>query len=219
MLTVQRASGSPSAAGLALAAFSVGSALAPLRGRLVDRHGVRAALLPMAFASGAALIGLAAATRAEAAAGVLVALAGAAGLTVPPLIASARVVWPQVVAPEHLQPAYGVQALMSDVGGVAGPALAGALAAAVSPSAALVACALLPVAGALLLAGLPWPEPAPRGPSRAGALAHPGMRTLVIADAGIFGGGHAHRGGGHLPPRLASRRTAALREGSRGVCK
>src|SRR3954447_14876933 len=98
VLTVQRASGSASVAGIALAGFSLGSALAPLRGRLVDRYGVRTALVPMAAASGAALIGLAAAADAGAADAVLVALTVAAGIFVPPLIASARVVWPAVVA-------------------------------------------------------------------------------------------------------------------------
>jgi hypothetical protein len=188
VLTVQRASGSPSVAGVALAGFSLGSALAPLRGRLVDRFGVRRALVPMAAASGACLIGLALAARGGAADAPLVALAGLAGVTVPPLIASARVVWPVVVAPEHLQPAYGIQALLGDIGGVAGPALAGALTALLSPSAALVMCGLLPVAGALLLARLPWPERDPGARTRAGALASPGIRTLVLADAGVFGG-------------------------------
>jgi MFS family permease len=188
VLAVQRASGSPSTAGLALAAFSVGSALAPLRGRLVDRFGVRVALVPMAAASGACLIALAAVARDGAPGGALVALAGLAGVTVPPLIASARVVWPVVVAPEHLQPAYGIQALLGDLGGVAGPALAGALAAVLTPSLALVACGLLPVAGALLLARLPWPERSREPRSRAGAMASPGMRTLVLADIGLFGG-------------------------------
>jgi hypothetical protein len=106
---------------------------------------------------------------------------------VPPLIASARVVWPQVVAPEDLQPAYGVQALLGDLGGVAGPALAGALAALVSPAAALVVCGVAAPAGALLLATLPWPEPQPRA-ARGGALASAGMRTLVLADVALYAG-------------------------------
>jgi MFS family permease len=188
VLTAGRASGSASTAGVALAAFSLGSALAPLRGRLVDRFGVRRALVPMAAASGACLIALAVVAGGGSSGPPLVALAGLAGITVPPLIASARVVWPVVVAPEHLQPAYGIQALLGDVGGVAGPALAGALAAILSPSAALVACGLLPVAGALLLARLPWPERSPAARTSAGALASPGIRTLVLADAGVFGG-------------------------------
>ena len=188
VLTAGRASGSASTAGVALAAFSLGSALAPLRGRLVDRFGVGRALVPMAAASGAFLIALALVARGGATGPMLVVLAGLAGVTVPPLIASARVVWPVVVAPEHLQPAYGIQALLGDIGGVAGPALAGALAAALSPSAALVVCGLLPFAGALLLARLPWPERSPVARTRAGALASPGIRTLVLADAGVFGG-------------------------------
>jgi MFS family permease len=188
VLTVQRAAGSSSAAGVALAGFALGSGvLAPARGRLVDRYGPRRALVPLAQTSGAALLGLALAAEEGAADWLLVALATLGGLTVPPLIASARVVWPQVVPPEQLPPAYGVQALLGDIGGVGGPALAGALAALASPSAALIACALLPAAGALLLARLPWPEPA-RREGRSGALASPGMRTLVIADFGLYAG-------------------------------
>jgi Major Facilitator Superfamily len=188
VLTVQRAAGSSAAAGVALTGFALGSGvLAPARGRLVDRFGPRQALVPFASGSGAALLGLALAAKERTADWLLVALATLGGLTVPPLIASARVVWPQVVAPELLPPAYGVQALLGDLGGVGGPALAGALTALASPSAALVACALLPAAGALLLARLPWPERSPpRG--RGGALASPGMRTLVLADAGLYAG-------------------------------
>jgi MFS family permease len=188
VLTVQRAAGSSSAAGVALAGFALGSGvLAPARGRLVDRFGPRRALVPLALGSGAALLGLALAAEEGGPDWLLVSLATLGGLSVPPLIASARVVWPEVVAPELLPPAYGVQALLGDLGGVGGPALAGALAALASPSAALVACAVLPAAGALLLARLPWPERTPRR-RRGGALASPGMRTLVLADAGLYAG-------------------------------
>ena len=143
--------------------------LAPARGRLVDRYGPRRALVPFAVASGAALLGLAPRPRRRARpTWLLVALAALGGLTVPPLIASARVVWPQVVAPEALPPAYGVQALLGDLGGVGGPALAGAVAALASPAGALIACALLPVAGAVLL-GRRCRGPSPRR-ARAGAV-------------------------------------------------
>jgi MFS family permease len=188
VLTVQHATGSPSAAGAALAGFALGSGvLAPVRGRLVDRFGPRRALLPFALGSGAALLGLALAAEEGAPAWLLVALATLGGLIVPPLIASARVVWPQVVEPEQLPAAYGVQALLSDLGAVVGPAFAGGLAALASPSGALVACAVLPAAGALLLVALPWPEPQPRT-GRGGALASAGMRTLVLADVGFYAG-------------------------------
>jgi MFS family permease len=186
VLTVQRAAGSPSAAGAALAGFALGSGvLAPARGRLVDRFGLRRALVPFALGSGAALLGLALAAQEDAPAWLLVALATIAGLSAPPLIASARVVWPQVVAPEQLPAAYGVQALLSDLGAVVGPAFAGAVAALAAPTGALIACATLPAAGALLLVALPWPQHTPRA-GRAGALASPGMRTLVLADGGLY---------------------------------
>jgi hypothetical protein len=186
VLTVQRAAGSPSAAGAALAGFALGSGvLAPARGRLVDRFGLRRALVPFALGSGAALLGLALAAEEGAPVWLLVALATIAGVSAPPLIASARVVWPQVVAPEQLPAAYGVQALLSDLGAVVGPAFAGAVAALAAPTGALIACATLPPAGALLLVALPWPERTPRA-GRGGALASPGMRTLVLADAGLY---------------------------------
>jgi MFS family permease len=164
VLTVQRAAGSPSAAGAALAGFALGSGvLAPARGKLVDRHGPRRALVPFAAASGAMLLGLALAAEEGGPAWLLVALATLGGLTVPPLIASARVVWPQVVEPEQLAPAYGIQALLGDVGGVGGPALAGAVAALASPAGALIACALLPSAGPRWRARWPrWPPPRAR---------------------------------------------------------
>ena len=44
----------------------------------------------------------------------------------PPLIASARVVWPLVVPEPQLGAVYGLPALMGDLGNVIGPALAGA---------------------------------------------------------------------------------------------
>jgi MFS family permease len=188
VLTVQRATGSASTAGLALAGDALGAGLlAPVRGRVVDRFGPRRALLPFALGSGAALLALALSAQAGAAGWLLVALATVAGLSAPPLIASARVVWPQVVESEHLPAAYGVQALLGDLGAVVGPAFAGAVAALASPSGALIACAVLPAAGALLLAALPWPERAPSA-GRRGALASAGMRTLVLADAGLYAG-------------------------------
>jgi len=188
VLTVQDATGSASAAGTALAGFALGSGvLAPARGRLVDRFGPRRALVPFAVGSGAALLGLALAAAEGGPAWLLAALATLGGLVVPPLIASARVVWPQIVVPEQLPAAYGVQALLGDLGAVVGPAFAGAVAALAAPSGALIACAVLPVAGALLLVALPWPERTPRR-GRGGALASPGMRTLVLADVGIYAG-------------------------------
>jgi len=188
VLTVQHASGSPSTAGLALAGFALGSGvLAPVRGRVVDRFGPRRALLPFALGSGAALLALALAAEEGGPGWLLVVLASLGGLSAPPLIASARVVWPRVVEPEQLPAAYGVQALLSDLGAVVGPAFAGAVAALASPSGALIACAVLPAAGALLLVALPWPERTVT-PGRGGALASAGMRTLVLADAGLYAG-------------------------------
>jgi hypothetical protein len=104
-----------------------------------------------------------------------------------------------------------VQALLGDLGGVGGPALAGALAALASPAAALVACGPAPVAAALLLATLPWPEPQPRA-GTSGALASAGMRTLVLADLLLYAGFGALEMA--LPPRST---TAPGGRGRRGA--
>ena len=114
--------------------------------------------------SGAALLGLALAAAEGGPAWLLVALATLGGLMVPPLIASARVVWPQVVVPEQLRAAYGVQALLGDLGAVVGPAFAGAVVAAEDGAAASAALPLAVFAGASAVASLVYgTRPAPAG--------------------------------------------------------
>ena len=79
-----RSAGSAATAGALVAAFSVASALAPVRGRIVDRHGPRA-LAAFALACAVATWALVLAVGADAPAAVVVALGGLAGLVVPPL--------------------------------------------------------------------------------------------------------------------------------------
>jgi MFS family permease len=110
-----------------VAAFSVGAgALAPLRGRLVDRHG-RRALLP--FAGGYALALVSADVVAARGASVwpLAVLAGLAGASAPPLVAALRAAWSSAVEAPLVRRGYALTSIVGDTGAVAAPALASAL--------------------------------------------------------------------------------------------
>src|SRR3954471_269827 len=152
VLAVHAASGSFAAAGAAVAAFSAGSGLlAPLRGRFVDARG-RRALAVFAPVHAAGLVLLVAGCAAGWSRPALVAVAGVAGATCPPLIATARSVWPGVAGPELAQAAHAVNAALGDVAMVVGPAVVGAVAGLVSPAFALAAMIPGPAIGALIVA-------------------------------------------------------------------
>lgn len=175
VLAAERATGSFATAGAASAALAAGSALAaPLRGRLVDRRGLPL-LLVLAVAHAAALVALAVVAGAGAAGGgagtafTLIACAGLAGLCAPPLIAAARSLWPRVAGPELTRAGHAVNALIGDLGGIAGPALIAALATVTSPLPVPALLALGPLAAAVLLlrvaAAAPERRPAPDRPA------------------------------------------------------
>ncbi|MDA0180785.1 hypothetical protein OJ997_10815 [Solirubrobacter phytolaccae] len=152
VLLVESETGSFARAGLAVGAFSAGAGLfAPLRGRLVDARGAPA-LVAFAAAQCALLL-------------VLVwtaspIVAGFAGAVAPPLIATARTVWPRVAGPELTQAGHGLNALLGDIGTVVGPAAAGGLVALAGPHAALAVFAAGPLLGALIVARHPATPPA-----------------------------------------------------------
>jgi MFS family permease len=175
-------------AGLAVGALSLGAALfAPLRGRLVDRHG-SSALLPLALASGLALTGLAVLCAGDGPPAAMVALAALGGISAPPVMALARSIWPAVAGPELRRTGHAVNAMLGDVGAAAGPALAGVLAALVSANTALVVFAFAPLAGSLLIArgGLAARRTGAEGTERgARRRMGPGLKTLAAGAAGI----------------------------------
>ncbi|MDW5598532.1 hypothetical protein VSS74_29495, partial [Conexibacter stalactiti] len=75
-----------------------------------------------------------------------------AGACAPPLIATARALWPRVAGAELARTGHAFNAALGDAAQVAGPALTGALAALVSPLVALAALVPGVLGGALLLA-------------------------------------------------------------------
>ncbi|MGW6535470.1 MFS transporter [Streptomyces sp. NPDC055051] len=146
MLAVTRATGSYAVAGTVMALFGATSVfLSPIRAGLVDRHGPRPALLPMALLYAALLCALAAASwRPGAPAVLLGVLAAAAGAVTPPLGPAMRAIWRELT-PEQalLQRAYSLDGVAEEVLFVSGPLVVGVLVQIAPPAAGVLVSALL----------------------------------------------------------------------------
>jgi hypothetical protein len=190
LLYVRHVSGSFAAAGICAGALALGSAGgAPLQGRLVDRRGERT-LLPLAcaHAGGLLLVWLLGARGAPV--GALAPCAFAAGAAIPPLSSVLRSRWPYLLEdrPELIPTAFALDSVMIEFILIVGPLLTTAIVATVGPQYALgVSSACVLTGTTLMLAGLhgrPRPDP-PESGTRAlglGALAAPGLRTLVLVS-------------------------------------
>ena len=189
VLSVRAAGGSFTLAGLAAGAYALAAAAAsPVLGRRVDRVGQTAVVLPLALVDAGALLALAAAARLGAPAGPVLALAALAGAALPPLAACMRALWP-ALAPDarSRQAAYSLESILQELVFIAGPLLAAVLALA-DPALALVAAAVLVLAGSLAYARSPYSRawrPRTGSDPRHGALGSPGMRTVVAATLGM----------------------------------
>ena len=195
VLFVQEQTGSLAQAGAASAAIGLASGLlAPVRGRLVDRYGQRRCLLPMGLGFAAALAGVVvAAGPGPAAVATTVGLAAVAGAVAPPLGASMRALWVSLVGQgPRLQTAYALDAVLDELLFVLGPLLAGGLATLYRPAAGVLATAGLALVGTLGFVASPVSRAQAGsradGAGRAGwagALAGPGLRTLVLSLTGV----------------------------------
>ncbi len=189
ILAVHASTGSLSACGWAVAAYGLGAAaLAPLRGGLLDRLGPRRMLPMFGTASAVGLASVAVGAAEGEPLSLLVAASALAGITAPPLIATARATWPRILASDELRPAYAYTATSGDAAQVAGPALVGGIAATASPSWSLGVCA-----GAGLIASLLAASESPtssdsdrsRRERRQSPLASLGQRVLIAADLAL----------------------------------
>jgi predicted MFS family arabinose efflux permease len=195
VLFVQEQTGSLAQAGAASAAIGLASGLlAPVRGRLVDRYGQRRCLLPMGLSFAAALAGMVAtAGPGPAAVATTIALAAAAGAVAPPLGASMRALWVSLVGQgPRLQTAYALDAVLDELLFVLGPLLAGGLATLYRPAAGVLATAGLALVGTLGFVASPVSRAQAGRPAAvggragwAGAMAGPGLRTLVLSLTGV----------------------------------
>lgn len=179
-------------AGAVAAALWLGQALGgPVIGRLADRRGHRPVLLLACAANAAVLLALVSAVLGGLPLAVRMALAVAAGLTVPQVGPLARARWARLAGEDKklLGSALSFDTTLDEVGFMVGPALAGILAVTVHPaSALLLAAALILVFGTLFAVHPTVPGPTLAAPgARAGVrLWSPGL-VLLFAMAVLQG--------------------------------
>nr|WP_313896779.1 MFS transporter [Streptomyces sp. GC420] len=200
VLLVQHTTGSYGSAGAVAAVTGVSMALfAPRSGRLADRFGQRAVLLPGVAVHAAAVSALALLALADAPLWALFAAAVPAGASVPQAGAMVRARWAAKLDGSPLMAtAAAFESVTDEFTFVIGPVLATALSTGVHPAAGLVAEAALSVVGGLLFAAQRHSQPAvpesaavAGGGARTSALSVPGVRVLAVAFLGIgavFGG-------------------------------
>jgi hypothetical protein len=143
----------PATAGALVAAFAVTSALAPARGRAVDRHGPRA-LIAFALACAGAIAALLAANALDVPRAVLVALAALAGLFAPPLGPFTRSAWGTALRAREAprQRVYALDSAAEEGALIVAPLIVALAVALGSPAAALAIAAAGLAAGTLAAA-------------------------------------------------------------------
>ncbi|GGV53696.1 MFS transporter [Streptomyces griseoflavus] len=198
VLLVQHTTGSYGAAGAVAAVTGVAMALfAPYSGRLADRYGQRAVLVPGVLVhtvSGTALTTLA---LTGAPLWALFAAAVPTGASVPQIGPMVRARWGVKLKGSPLMAtAAAFESVTDEFTFVVGPLLATALCTAVDPAAGLVTEAALTLVGGLLFAAQKGTQPPVAGTGQtrvrhASALRVPGVRVLIVTFLGIgsvFGG-------------------------------
>jgi MFS family permease len=199
VLLVQHTTGSYGAAGATAAVTGVSMALfAPYSGRLADRHGQRAVLIPGVLAHTLAGLSLTALALAHAPLWALFLAAVPTGASVPQVGPMVRARWGVKLQGSPLMAtAAAFESVTDELTFVVGPLLATALCTAVTPAAGLVTEGALTLVGGLLFAAQKSTQPPVRrdgGHARAGqtsALRVPGVRVLIVTFLGIgsvFGG-------------------------------
>ncbi|MEV6649274.1 MFS transporter [Streptomyces sp. NPDC051219] len=199
VLLVHHTTGSYGTAGIVAAVTGVSMALfAPQSGKLADRFGQSAVLLPGVLVHAASVGALIAFALSGAPLWALFAAAVPAGASVPQVGPMVRARWAAKLEGSPLMStAAAFESVTDEFTFVIGPVLATALCAGVHPAAGLAAEAGLTLVGGLLFAAQRRTQPRPsRGSGTAAAphssaLSVPGVRVLAIAFLGIgavFGG-------------------------------
>ena len=188
LLFVRETTGSFASAGLCAGALALGSAAgAPLQGRLVDRRG-QSGLLPLAAAHAAGLVAIWVLGAAEAPTAPLALVSLLSGAALPPLTSVLRSRWPYLLDAELVPGAYAFDSVLVEFIFVTGPLVTTAVVATVGPEYALAVSAACVLSGTVTMLAELRDKP---GPERSGAteralglgaLAAPGLRTLVVAS-------------------------------------
>jgi len=186
-LLVRQETDSFAQAGIASAAWALGAGVvAPLQGRLVDRFGQPAVLIPSTVLNAGSVAAFVLCARAGSPTWVLAVLAWLGGAALPPLGACMRSIWADAFVddPAARNTAYTFESMLAELCYIVGPAITTLLIALSSPSTALLVAIGLSAAGTLGFATAAlargW-RSEHESRSRAGALAAPGMRTLMLA--------------------------------------
>ena len=188
LLLVAAVHASMTTAGLVVAGYTLGQGITgPLRGRLADRHGLARVCAVCGGLYALALACLLAGSLARGPAGLLVGVAAAAGLVVPPLSPGMRSLWSAHTAGPLRQAAFALDAAVFDLSYITGPVLASSLAAGVAPAAAVGVLLALTVAAVVIVGARSRPAKADQveRPARArrpaiGALKSPALRRLLV---------------------------------------
>ncbi|MEU6348146.1 MFS transporter [Streptomyces sp. NPDC047072] len=198
VLLVQHTTGSYGAAGAVAAVTGVSMALfAPYSGRLADRHGQRAVLVPGVLVHTASGIALTVLALSHAPLWALFAAAVPTGASVPQIGPMVRARWGVKLQGSPLMTtAAAFESVTDELTFVFGPLLATALCTAVHPAAGLLTEASLTLLGGLLFAAQKSSQPSvPFGVyarvEHTSALRVPGVRVLIVTFLGIgavFGG-------------------------------
>ncbi|USQ88843.1 MFS transporter [Streptomyces phaeoluteigriseus] len=198
VLLVQHTTGSYGVAGAVAAVTGVSMALcAPYTGRLADRYGQRAVLVPGVLVHSLSGLVLTALALGHAPLWALFVAAVPTGASVPQVGPMVRARWGvRLKGSPLMTTAAAFESVTDELTFVVGPLLATALCTAVNPAAGLVTEASLTLIGGLLFAAQKGTQPsvAVDGHARvehASALGIPGVRVLIVAFLGIgsvFGG-------------------------------
>jgi MFS family permease len=191
VLFVRAETGSFARAGLVAAAFGIGSgASSPLQGRLIDQHGHARVMLPLAAVHAASLCTLVALGLAGVPGAALVGCGLVVGGSVPAVGSVVRPMLSRLLGTDQdlLPTAYALDGIAIEMVFVGGPLLTAAIVSVWSPAVALVVAGGFAVAGTLVLVTSPAsrafrPSDAATERHLLGALASPGVRTLVAAIA------------------------------------
>ncbi|MEU6575463.1 MFS transporter [Streptomyces sp. NPDC046805] len=199
VLLVRHTTGSYGVAGAAAAVTGTSMALfAPYSGRLADRYGQRAVLIPGVLVHTLSALALTALALSHAPLWALFAAAVPTGASVPQIGPMVRARWGVRLQDSPLMAtAAAFESVTDELTFVVGPLLATALCTTVAPAAGLVAEAALTLVGGLLFAARKSTQPPVTGGSGQARVEHvsalrvPGVRVLVVTFLGIgsvFGG-------------------------------
>ena len=185
LVHAEQLSGSFAAAGIVAAAYAVSLGVGgPLLGALVDRRGQTFVLSASAIAAALVLTTLAL-LPVGTPLPLLVALTLLAGFATPPVGASVRALFPELLDDGQVRAAYAVDASAVELTWIAGPPLALGLGVVWSTGGALIVAALVVLLGTAAFAAQPasraWRPRPLRQRRRGGALRAPAVRTLVLA--------------------------------------